>query len=124
MTKEEFVSTMLDQGMAQPANMSIPVHNLEAKATSDPASFDWRDEGVVTPVKNQLYCGSCWAFSATETVESQYALNGNTLTELSVQQTVSCDTTDSGCNGGWYYTAWMDYMEPNGVCMCFDGLRA
>jgi len=81
--------------------------------TSAPSSYDWRDYGVVTPVKNQGYCGSCWAFSAVETVESAWALAGNTLTEFSEQQVVSCDTTDGGCNGGNTPTAYA-YIESAG----------
>jgi len=79
-----------------------------------PASFDWRDRaGVVTPVYNQGQCGSCWAFSATENIESQWALGGHRLTSLSMQQIVDCDRLDYGCNGGWPYHAY-EYVHAAG----------
>jgi cysteine peptidase B len=113
MTKSEFQQKMLNPLIGRgPVNNSVPVAKPTKSATA--SSFDWRDSGVVTAVKNQGYCGSCWAHSAVETVESAYARAGGSLTALSVQQVVSCDTTDAGCNGGWYYTAWDDYIEGNG----------
>jgi len=73
----------------------------------NPASIDWRTTEAVTPIKNQGQCGSCWAFSATEAVESQLALVGGEeyALDLSPQQINSC-TPDTGvygsdgCQGG------------------------
>lgn len=66
-----------------------------------PASVDWRTKsGVVTPVKNQGGCGSCWAFSAAETMESALAIaTGEPAPVLSPQQIVSCSPNPQHCGG-------------------------
>jgi len=65
-------------------------------------SIDWRTKGVVTPVKNQGSCGSCWAFGTTGAVESAWAINTGKLISLSEQQLVDCAGAFSnmGCRGG------------------------
>jgi len=74
-----------------------------ADKAAAPTMKDWRGTPAVTPVKNQGQCGSCWAFSAAETVESQFNLaaeSADDALELSPQQINSCVTACDGCNGG------------------------
>lgn len=74
------------------------MHKLTAKAIAD--SKDWRDANVVTPAKDQGACGSCWAFSATETMESALAIATNSAPQiLSPQQIVSCAPNPDQCGG-------------------------
>ena len=77
--------------------------NLQIKT-----SVDWRQEGVVTPVKSQGACGSCWTFAATGGLEAAYALKYGKLRDFSEQFFVDCVRTYicNGCNGGHQYYAW------------------
>jgi len=69
------------------------------KAQSNPASIDWRTKKVVTAVKNQGGCGSCWAFASTETMESHYAIATGKLLTLAPQAYVNCVQNPKKCGG-------------------------
>lgn len=84
---------------------------------SVPAQVDWRTQNAVTPVKNQGQCGSCWAFSATGSMESAWFLAGHTLVSLSEQQLVDCSRAygNQGCNGGFYRQAYSYVIANKGI---------
>jgi len=76
---------------------------------------DWRDKGVVNPVRNQGSCGSCWAFSTIASVESHWAIAMGDLPMLSEQELIDCagDFNNNGCNGGLPSQAFQ-YIIANG----------
>jgi C1A family cysteine protease len=111
----EFKAQYLMAEPIQPHSLEGPVAE-EIEVPELPSSFDWRDKGgVVTPVYNQGQCGSCWAFSTTENIESIWALAGHTLTKLSMQQIVDCDESDDGCGGGNPPTAYQYVISAGGL---------
>lgn len=67
-----------------------------------PDAVDWRLKGIVSPVKNQGHCGSCWAFSTIAAMESHMTLAFNEHVILSEQQLLDCAQAfdNHGCNGG------------------------
>ena len=70
--------------------MILPIHSLRSKRQA-PASVDWRKKGrVVTNIKDQGVCGSCWAFAAVAALESARAINGEDLDDFSEQQLLDC----------------------------------
>lgn len=86
----------------RPHNLPGTMTTMEMQ-TEDalPAAVDWREHSpsVVTPVKNQGGCGSCWAFASTEVVESAYAIASGKLLDLAPQTFVSCMKNPNGCGG-------------------------
>jgi cathepsin F len=128
LTTEEFKIQYLSsfKPIRSPNDPVLP--DLHASILKDiPDSFDWRDNKVpvVTPVKDQAQCGSCWAFSTIANIEGQWAMAGNKLTSLSEQNLVDCDhqcstydgekSCDGGCDGGLPQNAYAYVMENGGI---------
>mmetsp|Transcript_84331 Transcript_84331/g.239634 ORF Transcript_84331/g.239634 Transcript_84331/m.239634 type:complete len:271 (-) Transcript_84331:120-932(-) len=112
MSKEEFKSFLGVVPSMGPSD-DIPVLEASMNVSALSGSFNWNDQGVLTPVKDQAQCGSCWAFSAVETIESAWIRAGNDMTVFSEQQVVACDTADNGCGGGLPTNAF-DYVKSAG----------
>ena len=66
-----------------------------------PREVDWRNvrPSILTAVKNQGHCGSCWAHGAVESVESYVALATGNLFVFSTQQVTACAPNPRHCGG-------------------------
>ena len=56
-------------------------------------NFDWRDSGIVTPVKDQGDCGACWAFAAIGALESDATYWSGSQVLLSEQNLIDCSSS-------------------------------
>ena len=92
--REEFVaqyaSGRLNSRALTRANRTVSVPRKDIKLEDLPAEVDWRQQGVITGVRDQGRCGSCWAFAATSAMASYAKINdmSHDLLELSPQHIV------------------------------------
>lgn len=108
MTIQEFRKTYLTLDFTALAKISYK--EVTVTPSNDlPETFNWKDKGAVSSVKNQGSCGSCWAFATVANLEGLYYLNKNEMIDMSPQLLVDCDTLDSACQGGLmeYSFTWL-----------------
>jgi C1A family cysteine protease len=112
--QDEFVALYIGPkwDMSKIPNRPATISELSAGLTQSVPSINWTTQGVVGPVNNQGQCGSCWSFSAAESIQSAWAVAGKGLPQLSEEQLVQCSGAygNEGCNGGWPYQAY-NYVE-------------
>ena len=78
-------------------------------------TYNWNTTGLLSPVKNQGHCGSCWAFSSVSAIETFMRINGYYITRLSEQELVDCSKDNFGCEGGFMHLAFDYIVNNNGL---------
>jgi len=107
------------------ASRKLSTFSSDDNDDAPPASMDWREKNVVTAVKNQGGCGSCWSFATAEVVESHLAISkgAGKLETLSEQQILSCPFGTNpehcggtgGCSGGTAEVGFMSIVKAGGL---------
>ncbi|KAL7671106.1 hypothetical protein ACOME3_006015 [Neoechinorhynchus agilis] len=90
---------------------------VKENETNRVVNIDYRKRGVVTAVKDQGHCGSCYSFAATGALEAAYALAGHNLPVLSEQQILDCSSAwgNNGCNGGLMDFCFQYVIDNRGI---------
>ncbi|KAK9830270.1 hypothetical protein WJX72_010697 [[Myrmecia] bisecta] len=123
MTDTEFRAAYLGQRTARPKGLTSAVGPYRYENVEPPKEVDWLAKGVVGPVKNQHVngspCGCCWAFATIGVVECINAMYTGSVTSLSEQQLIDCDTkppySDAGCEGGDFAGGMHYIIENEGI---------
>jgi len=113
MSQEEFSLRFLRADMKL-KTVDAPIADIKTPPKADMGLVDWTGR-LTTPVKNQGYCGSCWAFSATSQIESDAIRTLGASYILSPEQITQCDKGSFGCNGGWTETAYTYVQRAGGI---------
>jgi len=90
-----------------------------------PSSVDWRNQGCVSKVKNQGECGSCYAFSATGSLEGILFKKTGKMLDISEQNIVDCSNqpgkfNNAGCDGGFTQDTFDFIRHQGGVAVGTD----
>ncbi|OHD68447.1 MAG: hypothetical protein A2W19_14090 [Spirochaetes bacterium RBG_16_49_21] len=113
--REEEKQKDLEKREEKPDEIRTDIQN---PPSPDAAAFSWVSRNMVTGVKIQGVCGSCWAFVSVAVVEANYLIRKKMSLDLSEQNILDCAEAQQpayrggrvvymksragSCQGGWY----------------------
>ncbi|KAI5639633.1 papain family cysteine protease domain-containing protein [Phthorimaea operculella] len=122
MTLDEFLYEHTGFKSGLPLKNNSKIVSLSSHSVPDanlPENWDWRSKGLVTQVRHQGVCSSCWSFSAVGCVEGQYAKKHGVLLTLSEQQLVDCYKRTCRI-GDWPHEALRAAAKMGGLMLAQD----
>ena len=89
---------------------------IEEDPIEAPESYDFRTKypKCKGTIRNQESCGSCWAFSGAVAFQQRICIKKGDVIVLSPQDSVSCDKSNLGCDGGYLPRTW-EYYKKTGL---------
>jgi len=95
----------------------LPEKTMVSASDADiPKSFDsrtqWPECTVISDIRDQSSCGSCWAFGSTDSFQDRACIATGKDVRYSAEDTAFCSDAGDGCQGG--NTAW-DWFTYTGV---------
>ena len=88
---------------------------IKPEESEFPARFDWRDSGIITPIRDQGSFGSCGAFAAVGVFEALIKKETGITVDLSEQHIINCspDWKSSGISA----VNALKFMKENGIVL-------
>lgn len=124
MSDEEFDQKVLMDPQDCSATHGRSVLDKANAGINLPEHLDWREKGVISEVKNQGHCGSCWTFSTVGCLEAHMAIKYDNwqAPRLSEQQLVDCAQAfdNHGCEGGLPSHAFQYIQAAGGLATEFS----
>ena len=84
---------------------------IQANQDGLPSKLDFREQGIITPIKDQGNYGTCWAFSSIAVVEALIKKETGVTVDLSEQQLISCNANTRGI------ISTLEYIRDNGIVL-------
>jgi cathepsin B len=109
--------------LPEKAEQKQPLKQVDLTGFTAPDNWDARTAfpactEVISEIRDQSMCGSCWAFGAVSAATDRWciATNGAQKPRLSEEDLLSCCSWScgSGCNGGYPSAAW-GWFKSTGV---------
>lgn len=117
---EYYINGILDVGFRINSKNQASNAKTQVSSMNYPISFDWRNvhaHNWMTPIRNQVTNGTCWAFTAVGVTEALANLYFNKKLDLDLaeQELISCSDDSIGTSSSGFSWKALQWIADNGI---------